>query len=53
MIDKQIGTIQTAAVRLTIVCFLASTLLLPASRAQAPADVPVFKITPEHDLSLP
>ena len=32
--------------RLTITCLLASALLLTASRAQAPADIPVFKITP-------
>ena len=31
--------------RLTITCLLASTLLLPASRAQTPAGVPVFKVT--------
>jgi polyisoprenoid-binding protein YceI len=35
-----------AAVGLTITCLLTSTLLLPAGRAQAPADVPTFKITP-------
>ena len=32
--------------RLTITCLLASTLLLPASPAQTPAEVPVFKVTP-------
>jgi polyisoprenoid-binding protein YceI len=41
-----LGKFQTAGVRLTIFCVLASTLLVPASWAQAPADVPVFKITP-------
>lgn len=32
--------------RLTIVCFFASLLLVPATRAQVRADVPVLKVTP-------
>jgi polyisoprenoid-binding protein YceI len=32
--------------RLTIICLLASVLFSPVTRAQAPAGVPVFEITP-------
>jgi polyisoprenoid-binding protein YceI len=32
--------------RLTVLCFAAFILLSSASRAQAPADVPVFEVTP-------
>jgi polyisoprenoid-binding protein YceI len=32
--------------RLTVLCFVALILLSSASRAQAPADVPVFEVTP-------
>ena len=32
--------------RLTVLCFVALILLSSASRAQAPADIPVFEVTP-------
>lgn len=34
--------------RLTVLCILSSLLLSPATRAQAPAGVPVFEVTPVH-----
>ena len=47
VVDKYGDEFQTASVRLPIACLLASAFLAAASRAQTPADVPVFKVSTE------
>jgi polyisoprenoid-binding protein YceI len=46
VIEKESREFQAPSVRLAILCLLASAWFVAASRAQTPADVPVFKIPP-------
>jgi len=49
VIDKRVRRHHTAAVRLTFFCLLASVLLLPIGRGQAPGGVPAFQFSAPPD----